>query len=146
MGEAKAAKTTELFNCSIEDFYAIVADYEKYPEFLSEVKDCRVLKSDNNRKLVEFKVNMIRDFTYRLWMTEEAPAKITWVFDSGDIFKVSNGSWVLEDEAGKTRASYSVEAQFNLFVPGFVTKALVNVNLPTMIGAYHKRVKELYGK
>lgn len=140
------AQTSELFNCTVEEFYKIIADYEKYPEFLSEVKNCKVVKSEGARKLVEYTVNVIKEFKYRLWMTEEAPNKISWVFESGDLFKVSNGSWVLQDEAGKTRATYSIEAKFNLFVPGPIAKALVSVNLPNMISSYQKRVKELYGK
>lgn len=140
------AKTVEVFNCTVDEFYQIISDYEKYPEFLSEVKDCRILKTEDNKKLVEFQVSLIKDFTYRLWMSEDAPKKISWVFDSGDIFKVSNGHWILEDEAGKTRATYWVEAKFNMFVPGPIAKALVSVNLPNMVAAYHKRVKELYGK
>lgn len=140
------AQTTELFNCTVDELYKIVSDYEKYPEFLAEVRECKVLKTDGNKKLVEFTVSVIKDFKYRLWMTEEAPSKVSWVFESGDIFKVSNGSWVLKDEAGKTRATYMVEAKFNLFVPGPIAKALVSVNLPNMISSYHKRVKELYGK
>lgn len=140
------AQTTELFNCTVDELYKIVSDYEKYPEFLNEVRECKVIKSEGNKKLVEFTVTVIKDFKYRLWMTEEAPSKISWVFESGDIFKVSNGSWNLKDEAGKTRATYAVEAKFNLFVPGPIAKALVSVNLPNMISSYHKRVKEIYGK
>ena len=140
------AKTTELFDCSLEDFYKIVSDYEKYSEFLSEIKSCKVVKTEGNRKLVEYTVNVLKDFKYRLWMTEEPNTKISWVFESGDLFKVSNGYWELQEEAGKTRATYFVEAKFNLFVPGPIAKALVNVNLPNMISSYRKRVKELYGK
>ena len=32
------AETTEVFNCTVEEFFHIISDYEKYPEFLSEVK------------------------------------------------------------------------------------------------------------
>ena len=140
------AKTTELFNCTPEEFYNIVADYEKYPEFLSEVRACKVLKSEGSRKLVEYTVSVMKDFKYRLWMTEEPHNKVTWVFESGDIFKVSNGMWDITAEGDKTRATYQVEAKFNLFVPGPIAKALVSVNLPNMVSSYHKRVKELYGK
>jgi len=140
------AKTTEVFNCSRDEFFRIISDYEKYPEFLGEVKDCRVLKTDGPRKLVEYTVSVVKEFSYRLWMTEEAPNKIHWVFESGDLFKVSNGYWELTEEAGKTRATYGVEAKFNLFVPGPIAKALVSVNLPNMMSSYHKRVRELYGK
>jgi coenzyme Q-binding protein COQ10 len=140
------AKTTELFNCTTDEFYKIISDYSRYPEFLTEVRNCRILKDESNRKLVEYTVSVVKDFKYRLWMTEEAPTKISWVFESGELFKVSNGQWLLEEEAGKTRATYTIEAKFNMFVPGPIAKALVNVNLPNMISSYKKRVKELYGK
>lgn len=140
------AKTTELFSCTPEQFYSIVSDYEKYSEFLSEVKACKVIKTEGSRKLVEYTVNVIKDFKYRLWMTEEPHKRVSWVLESGDLFKVSNGYWLIEDEAGKTRATYFVEAKFNMFVPGPIAKALVNVNLPNMVSSYRKRVQELYGK
>lgn len=140
------ASTSDVFNCTVDDFYKIISDYEKYPEFLNEVKGCKVVKEENGRKLVEYTVSVVKEFKYRLWMTEEAPKKISWVFESGDIFKSSMGSWVLDNEAGKTRATYSVEAKFNMFVPGPIAKALVSVNLPNMVSAYKKRVKDLYGQ
>jgi coenzyme Q-binding protein COQ10 len=140
------AKTTEVFNCTMDEFYSIVSDYEKYSDFLTEVKSCKVLKTDGAKKLVEYNVSMIKEFKYRLWMTEEKPIKISWVFESGDLFKVSNGYWELKEEAGKTRATYFVEAKFNLFVPSPIAKTLVSVNLVNMVSSYHKRVKELYGK
>jgi len=140
------AQTTEVFNCSPEQFFNIVADYERYPQFLQEVKDCKVLKVEGNRKLVEFTVSVVKNFKYTLWMTEDKPGHIRWEFAGGDIFKTSNGFWKMEDEKGKCRATYSVDATFTMFVPGPIAKALVSVNLPNMISSYHKRVGELYGR
>lgn len=140
------AQATEVFNCSVQEFYQIVSDYEKYPEFLAEVKSCKVIEKRDNKKLVEFNVAMIKNFSYRLWMTEVPGKGISWILDSGDLFKVSTGSWDLAEEAGRTKATYAVEAKFKVFVPGPIAKALVNVNLPNMMSSYHKRVKELYGK
>ena len=140
------AQATEVFNCSVQEFYNIISDYEKYPEFLAEVKSCKVIEKRANQKLVEFNVAMIKNFSYRLWMTEVPPKNVSWLLDSGDLFKVSTGSWDLVEEAGRTKATYNVEAKFKVFVPGPIAKALVNVNLPNMMSSYHKRVKELYGK
>jgi coenzyme Q-binding protein COQ10 len=140
-----AASTTEIFPCTKEQFFSIVTDYEKYPEFLSEVKQCKILETKGNKKLVEFHVSVIKTFTYRLWMTEEAPTKLLWQFDSGDLFKTSTGSWDLSEQDGKTVARYAVDATFRVFVPGPVAKALVNVNLPNMMKAYHSRIKSKYG-
>lgn len=139
------ASTTELFNCTPEQFFKIISDYEKYHEFLAEVKKCTVLKTEGARKLVEYNVSVVKTFKYSLWMTENAPHGINWELASGDVFKTSVGSWKLENEAGKTRATYSVEATFGMFVPGPIANALVSVNLPNMMSSYHKRVKQVYG-
>lgn len=141
-----SAQTTELFNCTPEQFYKIVSDYEKYPEFLQEVKGCKVLKAEGHRKLVEYTVSVVKNFKYSLWMTETANQEIKWEFAGGDIFKTSNGYWKLQEEGGKCRATYWVDATFTMFVPGPIAKALVSVNLPNMMSAYHKRVAELFGR
>lgn len=140
-----AASTNETFPCTPEQFFAIVSDVEKYPEFLSEVKQCKILKTDGNKKLVEFTVSVIKTFSYRLWITFEEPKRLSWTLESGDLFKTSTGSWDLSDVGGKTLAKYAVDATFKVFVPGPVAKALVNVNLPNMMKAYQSRVKAKYG-
>lgn len=139
------ASTTDVFKCTPEQFFKIISDYEKYHEFLAEIKQCKVLKTEGPRKLVEYQVQLIKSFKYQLWMTETPFSSITWEFASGDIFKTSSGSWKLEDEAGKCRATYNVDATLTMFVPGPIAKTLVSVNLPNMISSYHKRVSQLYG-
>ena len=139
------ANTTELFNCTVAQFYKIISDYEKYPQFLTEVKSCKVLKTEGHKKLVEYSVSVIKSFKYSLWMSESEAKEISWEFASGDIFKSAKGFWKLEDEAGKCRATYNVEATFGVFVPGPIANALVSVNLPNMMSSYHKRIKQLYG-
>lgn len=140
------ASTTETFPCTRDQFFDLITDFSKYPLFLSEVKQCRVVDEKGGRKLVEFHVNVIKTFSYRMWMTEERPNRLAWTLESGDLFKTSVGSWDLSETAdGKTAAKYSVEATFKVFVPGPVAKALVNVNLPNMMRAYKERVKAVYG-
>lgn len=140
-----SAQTSEVFPCTPLQFFDIISDYEKYPEFLGEVKACKVLRAEGNKKLVEFQVSVIKTFSYKLWMTEEPGKRISWSFDSGDIFKTSNGSWDLHDAGGKTKATYAVDATFKVFVPGPIAKTMVAVNLPNMMQAYQKRVKQKYG-
>lgn len=140
------AETTGVFNCNIQQFYKIVSDYEKYPEFLDEVKQCRIVESKKSKDLVEYHISLIKTFSYRLWMTKKEPHEVSWEFESGDIFKTSSGFWKLKEKEGKTEATYSVDTKFNIFVPGPVAKALMNVNLPNMMKSYHKRVEQLYGR
>lgn len=139
-----AAKHTEVFQCSAEQFFSVVADYENYPKFLAEVKACRVVKSDATAKWVEYTVNVIKTMTYTLKTIETRPTKVAWTFDSGDIFKTMNGSWTIEPLNEKScRCTYEVDGTFKMFVPGPIAKTLLTVNLPAMMAAYHKRIREL---
>ena len=144
------ASATDVFPCSCDQFFQIVTDYEKYHEFLAEVKRCKVLKTESAAgvatKLVEYRVSLMKEFKYELLMKEDSQKKqVQWSFAGGDLFKNLLGSWVLVDEGGKCRATYSIEAEFGLLVPGPIAKALVSVNLPNMMSSYQKRVKEIIG-
>jgi ribosome-associated toxin RatA of RatAB toxin-antitoxin module len=139
-----SAKTTHFFDCTAEELFYIITDYENYPEFLPEVKDCTIVKDLGDRKLVEYQISLIKSFNYRLWMNEDWDTKkVTWEFNSGDLFKQSTGSWILEDVDGRCKATYEVDAKVKMFVPGAITKKLVSVNLPSMMKAYEKRLTEV---
>lgn len=141
------AKHTEIFHCTPDEFFKIVTDYEKYPDFLSEVKSCKVLKNEGGEKLVEYKVSVVKSFTYQILLKEEKPSLVSWAFAGGDIFNTMSGSWKIAKESeGKCRVVYSVEGTFKIAVPKFVEKSLLNANLPAMMSAYHKRIKKVYGK
>lgn len=144
------AQTSELFNCTTQQFYSIITDYSKYPEFLKEVKSCKVTKTEGKKKYVEYHINLIKEFKYTITMVETDEGngnyKLEWDFVSGDIFKKMKGYWKLEDEKGKCRATYFVEADFGLFVPGPIANGVISVNLPNMISSYHKRISQLFGK
>ena len=140
-----SAEQSDVFNCTVPQFFKLVTDYANYPKFLQEVKECKVVKIEGARKLVEYKVAVLKNFVYQLWMTESDPNSVTWTLASGDIFKTSDGSWTLEDVGGKCKAIYKIEANFGIFVPGPIAKTLLSVNLPTMFASYHKRVGEIYG-
>lgn len=138
-------KHTEIFNCSPEQFFDLLIDYEKYPEFLNEVTDCKVLSDEGETKKVEFKVSVIKSIRYVNEQREIRPSEVSWSFIEGDLFKSMHGHWKLSEEGGKTKAEYFVDAQFGRFVPKMMTKTVLSVNLPAMMKAYHNRVKTLYG-
>ncbi|MCK6599097.1 MAG: SRPBCC family protein [Bdellovibrionaceae bacterium] len=144
------ASITEVFKCTPEELYKIVTDYARYPEFLSEVKKCEVVKVEGNNKLVEYQVAMIKTVNYKLQMhenyVENGITLVNWEFVSGDMFKSLKGQWKIEPEGDHCRATYEVEANFNMFVPGPIANTLVSVSMPNMISSYHKRIKQLYGK
>lgn len=136
----------EMFNCLPQEFFNILKDYEKYPEFLKEVKSCTVLEDKGKEKLVEYKVSVVKDFSYVNQQFENEPQTIHWKFVRGDLFKKMEGGWKLDEVDGKTKATYIIRAEFSLFVPNMLVKTVLSANLPAMMNAYHQRVKDVYGK
>lgn len=141
-----SAQIEEVFNCTVEEFFKIVKDYEKYPEFLTEVKSVKILKNGGSVKEMEYHVSLIKTFKYKLKVTEVLNKSVNFEFIGGDVFKTMKGSWQLQNKNGKCAVEYKVEATFGMLVPESIAKPLVSANLPMMITNFKKRIKEVYGK
>tara|TARA_A100001015_G_scaffold312969_1_gene419167 strand:+ start:362 stop:793 length:432 start_codon:yes stop_codon:yes gene_type:complete len=138
-------KHVETFNCTPDQFFDLLIDYEKYPEFLSEVKQCKVVGEEAGKKMVKYQISIIKSIEYILELSESRPGEVSWSFVEGDLFKKMSGHWKLSEDNGKTKAEYYVDAAFGMFVPKPMIKTVLSANLPAMMKAYHKRVSELYG-
>jgi len=113
-----------LIEAPVEKVYDIVVDYERYPEFVPGIRACRV-RNGKGDKDVEYELDLgIRRIKYVLRHEEQRPRRVSWSLVSGDMMKVSNGSWELSDDGGRTRAVYSVEIQISR--PPLVPQALVD--------------------
>lgn len=136
--------TSEIFNCSVEEFYGILVDYESYPEFINEFSKCVVLETDGNKKLVEYEVKIVKSFTYKLWMVEDSPDRISWEEADNSLFKLNTGYWKLESLDNKCKATYHLKYKLKIFVPNMIEQTLAEVNLPNVMSACQKRVSDLY--
>jgi ribosome-associated toxin RatA of RatAB toxin-antitoxin module len=132
----------------VERFFEIVVDYERYPEFVPGIRRCRVKEADGEKR-VEYELDLgIRRIKYVLRHEEQRPRKVSWSLVSGDMMKVSNGSWELAADGTKTRATYSVDIQISR--PPLVPQALVDrvsheltrVQLPRTLDAFKARAEE----
>lgn len=141
-----SANTKEVFNCTTAEFFKLVTDYEKYSDFLPEVKSVKIYKSVGAVKEMEYHVSLIKTFKYKLKAVEVENKSVKFEFIGGDVFKTMNGSWLLSEQDGKCAVEYSVEASFGMFVPESMAKPLVSANLPMMMANFKKRIKEVYGK
>ena len=141
-----SASTTATFNCPADEFFKLISDYEKYPEFLTEVKDVKILKTSGSTKEMEYSVSLIKSSKYKLKVEEKAPTLIQFHFIGGDVFKTMKGSWDIKPKGEKCEVIYSVEASFGMLIPDSIAKPLVSANLPMMIENIKKRIKKVYGK
>jgi coenzyme Q-binding protein COQ10 len=143
------AKVTKqvVVNTPLERFYDLVVDYERYPEFVPGIQGCRILKKGPEKE-VEFQLDLgVKRIKYVLRMKEQRPTHVSWSLVSGDMMKVSNGSWELSEEDGHTRAIYTVEIQISRppLVPQSivdrVSDELTRIQLPKTLEAFKKRAE-----
>jgi ribosome-associated toxin RatA of RatAB toxin-antitoxin module len=136
-----------LIDAPREVFFDLVADYARYPEFVPGIKACRV-KDAGGEKHVEYELDLgVKKIRYVLRHVEERPSSVRWSLVSGDMMKVSNGSWELTAEGDRTRAVYTVEIQ--IARPPLVPQAIVDrvsdeltkVQLPKTLEAFKKRAE-----
>lgn len=140
---AANVERTETFDVGIDKIYNVIIDYEKYPEFVSGVDEIEILEQDDNGARVKYSLNLIKKFSYILKLTHEKPNKVSWVLESGDLFKNNTGSWEMKDLGdGKTEVTYKLNVDFKVLAPKMIVNKLVSSNFPAMMKAYHQRAKE----
>ena len=133
---------TEIVDVDINKLYDVITDYAKYPDFVDGVSSTKVLNQNDSSAKVEYSVNMIKSFKYTLATTQVRPTKISWVLDSGDLFKKNDGMWTLKDlGSGKTEVTYVLDIDFKMFAPKSILTALTQKSLPIMMESFFKRAK-----
>ncbi|MFP2932869.1 type II toxin-antitoxin system RatA family toxin [Pyxidicoccus sp. 3LG] len=136
------ATRTIVINAPIEKVFDVITQYDRYPEFLPEVKEIRTSNRQGNTVDIHYKVDVMKTVRYSIHVTEERPRRMAWTFIEGEVMKDNKGSWVLEPEGeGKTRATYNVEMALGLLVPKAVVNALVDTSLPKMLDAFKRRAE-----
>lgn len=136
------ASRTEIVDVDINKLYDVIVDYASYADFVDGVSSTKVLSQSDTSAKVEYSVNMIKSFKYTLATTQVRPTKVSWVLDSGDLFKKNDGQWNLVDlGGGKTEVTYTLEVDFKMFAPNSILTALTQKNLPVMMESFFKRAK-----
>lgn len=136
------ATRTIVINAPIEKVFDVITQYERYPEFLTEVKKTRTENRKGDTVDVHYTVDVMKTVNYSIRVVEERPRRMSWSFIKGEVMKDNKGSWVLEPEGeGKTRATYNVEMALGLLVPKAVVNALVDTSLPKMLEAFKRRAE-----
>lgn len=131
-----------VINAPIEKIFAVIVDYEKYPEFLPEVKKIRLANRKDNTVDVQYEAEIVKTIKYTLKLKEEKPTRVSWTFIEGEFMKDNRGGWVLEDlGGGKVKATYNIEVTVGLLVPKTIITALVDTQLPKTLEAFKARAE-----
>ncbi|MFZ5470513.1 MAG: type II toxin-antitoxin system RatA family toxin [Myxococcota bacterium] len=131
-----------VINASMDKVLAVITDYERYPDFLPEVKAIRLSQRKGNEVLAHYEVELMKRIKYTLRLKEEPPSKVSWSFVEGEMMKDNKGGWTLEAAGeGRTKATYSIEIALGPLVPKTIVNALVDTQLPKMLEAFKQRIE-----
>ena len=125
-----------------KDCYAVIWDYAKYPEFVSGVNAIKVKKKKKDQIDVEFSVSLVKDVVYWVSVHGQPHESVTWSLLEGSAFKKIEGSWeLLESKKGLVTATYTLDLEFNIYVPGPILKTMIASTLSPMLKSFKKRIE-----
>lgn len=131
-----------VFNAPMEKCFEIISDYERYPEFLPEVKKIKTSNRKGAEVDVHYEAEVVKVIKYTVHMKEEKPSRVSWTFIDGEFMKDNRGGWVLEDAGnGTTKGTYTVEVAVGPLVPKSILNALVDSQLPKLLENFKKRIE-----
>lgn len=120
MAEAEQSFTTEI-DTSIDDCWAVLLDFDRYPQWSGPTTAARILErdSDGRARRVEMTLDMkIRNVRYVLEYTYELPEHARWRLVEGDVTGIE-GSYTFERiDDTHTRATCRQAVDLGFWVPG----------------------------
>lgn len=138
-----AAEQSIVIDVPRDAFMAVIADYARYPEFLRDMKETRILRREDGVADVAFTLHLVKRIEYTLRLVEDAPRGLNWTLVEGDFMR-NEGGWTLEDLDGeRTHATYRIDVAVGVFVPGSIVNRLVGQTLPDTLRAFKLRAEAL---
>lgn len=128
-----------------EQLFALVADVERYPEFLPWCIAARVRSREENVLVADLVIGfkMIREkFTSRV--TLSPPHRIDVAYTHGPLHYLNN-HWVFEPAPDGCVIDFFVDFEFRSALLQKVMGALFNEAVRRMVGAFETRAHHLYG-
>lgn len=121
---AQRATESIVVNAAPEVVYSVVTDFLDYPNWVSDLKNITILKSDSaGRPLeVEFRAAAYgRSTTYALrYDYSRAPERLSWSQTHGDITESLKGQYRFETVGDGTKVTYDLEVELLVPIPAFV--------------------------
>lgn len=131
---------------SPEQLYALVADIEKYPQFLPWCLGTRIRKREGNVVIADMSVGfkMIRErFTSKVTLTPYQRVDVAY---SEGPFKYLTNHWVFVPAAdGTTIIDFFVDFEFRSPLLQKIMGALFSEAVRVMVSSFERRAQALYG-
>jgi|ERR1041385_8381359 len=110
-----------------ERCYAVAIDFDRYPEWATDVKYVEVLERDDEGRgtKVKYRISALgKTMGYVLnYDYAGAPGGFSWELAKADVLRVLDGSYSFVAQDGGTRVGYVLAVDITIPLPGFMKKA-----------------------
>ncbi len=138
------AKSSIVINVSPDVFYDVIIDFEKYPQFIKDMKEIRIDKAGDNEWTITFFVKIIKQVEYTLNLKGVPGEKLTWSLAKKGFMKANDGGWRLEKTGdNQTEATYTVDVDLGMFTPKSVVNMLISTSFPAMLKNFKEYAESL---
>lgn len=137
-------KTEEhvLINAPMSRVFDVIRNYEKYPEFLPEMKEAVVVSRNDGIAVVRFELELIMRVSYTLRLTETPPDRVDWTLEDAKMIAENTGGWRIEEVGNQTRATYALEVKLRGLIPKSVSTRLLGTTLPLTLQRFKERAEQ----
>lgn len=126
------------------DVMAVIADFERYPEWTSQVKTVEVLERDAEGRgsLVRFVLDagVVRD-DYTLAYDWSVPGSLSWRLTKGQMQKAQQGSYTLAAGEGGTDVRYDLSVDLAIPMIGLFKRKAEKTIVDTALKGLKARVE-----
>jgi len=124
---ADTASLTISIAAPLERCWAIATDFEKYPDWATDVKSAVVRERDTDGRAteVEFRTSALGRSTHYVLAYDysAAPHRLAWRMVSGDIMRAVDGAFMFApDASGGVVLTYNLSIDLIVPLPGFVKR------------------------
>ena len=110
-----------------EQCYAVAIDFDRYPEWATDVKYVEVLDRDEQGRgtRVKYRISALgKTIGYVLaYDYAGAPGGFSWKLEKADYLSVLDGVYRFDADGGGTRVGYELTVDITFPLPGFMKRA-----------------------
>lgn len=143
---AERASQETVIEASPETIMGVITDYEAYPEWVPDMKQAEIRRSDDQGRAIEVFYHVdarVMEVSYVLAYTYHDEHHLSWTLAEGEQITQLDGEYLLSEEDGRTRVRYSLEADLAIPVPGFMKKRAQRRIMEAGLGDLKRRAEAM---
>ena len=123
-----------------ETVFQVISDFERYPEFLPEIREARFDRQDDESARAHFDLFILLHVRYSLSLKLLSPNKISWELTDSNVLEANRGAWEIERTDTGSHVRYQVEISLKGSVPQGILDRLSGNHLDAMLARFEERI------